>query len=72
MGFKGAEFVWYIQEVFLKQNVDSLTQGETILDFDLGNVTGVSVEQHFGDRNHNSISFKIIMNRIILDLGEKL
>lgn len=38
-----------------------------MLDLALGNMprqlTGVSVEGHFGDSDHNSIIFKIVLNR---------
>lgn len=28
-----------------------------------GQATGIIVEEHFGDGDHNSLSFKIVLNR---------
>ena len=51
----------------MRQYVDSPTQEEAILDLVLGNkprqVTDVSVGDHFGNSDHNSISFKTLVEK---------
>ena len=66
-GLDGAEFVRSIQEGFLKQYVDSPTREGAILDLVLGNEPGqvvdVSVGEQFGNSDHNSVSFKVLMDK---------
>ncbi|MBB6725689.1 hypothetical protein H7F00_18750, partial [Proteus mirabilis] len=63
----GAVFVQCVQEAFLTQNVDCPTRGEAILDLVLGNepgqVMGWIVGEHFGDGDHNSVTFTLVMER---------
>ena len=71
------EFVRCVQEGFLTQYVDKPTRGEAVLDLVLGNepgqVSDLSVGEHFGDSDHNSISFTIALEGIGLDkLGKCL
>ncbi|PLS49478.1 hypothetical protein CYV29_15670, partial [Carnobacterium maltaromaticum] len=66
-GPDGAEFVRSIQEGFLEQYVNSPTREGAILDLVLGNEPGqvveVSVGDYFGNSDHNSVSFKILMDK---------
>jgi len=59
------EFIQCVQECFLRQYEDSPTRKGAILDLVLGNelrqVIDVSVGDHFGNSDHNSISFKIVV-----------
>jgi len=63
----GADFVRCVQEGFLTQYVDKPTRGEAILDLVIGNepgqVSDLSVGEHFGDSDHNSLTFTIVMER---------
>ena len=65
-GVDGAEFVRSIQEGFLKQYVDSPTREGAILDLVLGNEPGqvvdISVGEQFRNSDHNSESFKVLMD----------
>ena len=67
-GVDGAEFVRSTQEGFLKQYVDSPTREGAILDLVLGNepshVVDVSVGEQFGNSDHNSVSFKVLMDKV--------
>ena len=66
-GLDGEEFVRCVQEGFLTQYVDKPTRGEAVLDLVLGNepgqVSDLSVGEHFGDSDHNSISFTLALER---------
>eukprot|EP00061_Rhincodon_typus_P004185 g21947.t1 len=66
-GLDGAEFVRSIQEGFLEQCVHSPTREGAILDLVLGNEPGqgveVSVGDYFGNSDHNSVSFGIVMDK---------
>eukprot|EP00061_Rhincodon_typus_P001690 g15475.t1 len=66
-GLDGAEFVRSIQDGFLEQYVNSPTRERAILDLVLGNDPGqvvrVLVGDYFGNRDHNSLSFRILMDK---------
>ena len=61
------EFVRTVQEGFLKQYVNSPSWEGARLDWVLGNESGqvikVSVGEHFGNSDHNSISFKVLVDK---------
>ena len=63
----GAVFVQCVQEGFLTQYVDRPTRGGATLDLVLGNEPGqvldLVVGEHFGDSDHNSVSFVVAMER---------
>ena len=63
----GEEFVKCVQEGALEQYVDSPTREGAILDLVLGNEPGqvfkVSVGEHVASSDHNSISFRIAMEK---------
>ncbi|MBB6707146.1 hypothetical protein, partial [Proteus mirabilis] len=63
----GSVFVQCVQESFLTQYVDRPTRGEAILDLVLGNEPGqvleLEVGEHFGDSDHNSVIFTLVMER---------
>ena len=64
---EGSVFVQCVQEGFLTQYVDRPTRGETTLDLVLGNepdqVLNLEVGEHFGDSDHNSVTFTLVMER---------
>eukprot|EP00061_Rhincodon_typus_P008719 g31581.t1 len=64
----GADFVKYAQEGFLTKYVDRLTRWKTILDLvignELGQVSDLLVGEHFSDRDHNFLTFTIVMERV--------
>eukprot|EP00061_Rhincodon_typus_P010747 g35270.t1 len=66
-GSDGEQFVRCVQEGFLRQYVDNPTREETILDLVLGNepaqVIDVSVGEHFGLSDHNSIRFRVVVDK---------
>ena len=66
-GLDGEEFVRCVQEGFLTQHVDKPTRGEAVLDLVLANepgqVSDLSVGEHLGDSDHNSISFTLALER---------
>ncbi|XP_072335049.1 multiple inositol polyphosphate phosphatase 1b isoform X1 [Scyliorhinus torazame] len=63
----GVVFVQCVQEAFLTQYVDCPTRGEAILDLVLGNEPGQVIDllvgEHFGDSDHNSVTFTLVMER---------
>ena len=63
----GQFFVQCVQEGFLTQYVDRPTRGEATLDLVLGNepdqVLDLEVGEHFGDSDHNSVTFTLVMER---------
>ncbi|XP_067904856.1 uncharacterized protein [Heterodontus francisci] len=63
----GADFVRCVQEGFLTQYVDSLPSSQPMLDLVFGNEPGqvadLSVGEHFGDGDHNSLTFTRVMER---------
>ena len=65
--FDGAVFVQCVQEGFLTKYVDRATSDGAILDLVLGNEPGqvldLFVGEHFGDSDHNSVSFTIAMEK---------
>eukprot|EP00061_Rhincodon_typus_P006678 g27576.t1 len=66
-GIDGTEFLRSIQEGFLKQYVDSPTRKGAMPDLVMGNEPGqvfdVSVGEQLGSSDHNSVSFKVIMDK---------
>eukprot|EP00061_Rhincodon_typus_P001580 g15185.t1 len=66
-GSDGTEFVQSIQEVFLKQYVDSPTGKGAILDLVLGNEPGqvvdISVGVQLRNSDHNSVCFKVLLGK---------
>ena len=66
-GLDGEEFVRCVQEGFLTQHVDKPTRGEAVLDLILANepgqVSDLSVGEHLGDSDHNSISFMLALEK---------
>jgi len=63
----GSVFVQCVQEGFLTQYVDRPIRGEVTLDLVLGNEPGqvldLEVGEHFGDSDHNSVTFTLVMER---------
>ena len=75
-GLDGEEFVRCVQEGFLTQYVDKPTRGEAVLDLVFGNepgqVSDLSVGEHFGDSDHNSISFTLALERDRISQARKV
>eukprot|EP00061_Rhincodon_typus_P007516 g29281.t1 len=61
------EFVKCVQENFRHQYVEGRTREGATLDLLLGNevgqVTEVSLGEHFGSNDHNSLSFNVVMEK---------
>jgi len=66
-GLDGEEFVKCVLEGSLEQYVDSPTREGAILDLVLGNEPGqvvkVSVGEHVANSDHNSVNFRIVMDK---------
>ena len=71
-----AKFASTVQEGFLKQYGNSPTWEGAILDLLLGNEHGQVIEllvrEHFGNSNHNSVSFKVLVDKDKSGLRAKL